>query len=367
MRIWIRATILVLSITFVALGAREYFCGKSPNSFAFGLTLLIFIISILVYAFSRSIAANMNQLESKLNQSRQHYQQLKLAKESLEREVSLGAEIQLNMLTLTFPSFPSRNDLGIHAILLPALEVSGDFYDFYFFHFREAASYLLESNCFCFFIGDVSGKGIPAALFMAVLRILLKSEADAHSSPAKILSKVNQIISADNPSCMFSTLFFGILSLTDGSLVYSNAGHNPPYIKRQDGSLELLKERHGPALGIIEDIEYQESKILLRTGDILIAFTDGVTEAMDSENNLYSDQRLTDLLQFGDYQTAQDVIELTSKSVLAFQGDAEQADDLTMLSIQYLGQPASTDSKLLELAIKQGAISNLRDSWKDHS
>jgi sigma-B regulation protein RsbU (phosphoserine phosphatase) len=367
MKIWFRTAVLVFITGLAVLGTREYFFYKTLESSVIGLSLLLSLATALIYAFSRSITNELRGLESRLVQSTQCYEQINAAKELIEREVLMGAEIQLNMLTLTFPSFPKRDDLGIHAILLPAREMSGDYYDFYFFHYREAASYLLESNCFCFFIGDVSGKGIPAALFMAVLRILLKSEADSHSSPAKILNSVNQIVSQDNPSCMFSTLFFGVLNLTDGSLVYSNAGHNPPYIKRKNGSLELLKERHGPALGVIENIEYRESRVILNTGDILITFTDGVTEAMDLENNFFSDQRLTDLLQSNDYYTAQEAIDLVAESVRQFQGNAEQADDLTILSIQYLGQPANSDSKLLELAIKQGAIEDLRQAWRNSS
>jgi sigma-B regulation protein RsbU (phosphoserine phosphatase) len=282
----------------------------------------------------------------------------------MESELAIGRDIQMNMLTLTVPSFPKRNDLNLYAALLPAREVGGDFYDFYFFRRDTSYLYLLEGNRFCFCVGDVSGKGVPAALYMAVTKTLIKSQANIDLSPSKILSHVNQVLSADNESCMFVTLFFGVLNLVNGELVYTNAGHNPPYIQRQDGSLTELDKGHGPAMGVVENLAYKESKTMLQTGDILLAYTDGVTEAMDSQKNLFSDERLISFLKTRSFQSSEDIINATLASVAQFQGEAEQADDLTLLAVQFLGEPEAQQDDLLELSIRDEVLSNLREQWE---
>ncbi|MDX2228040.1 MAG: PP2C family protein-serine/threonine phosphatase [Leptolyngbyaceae cyanobacterium bins.349] len=288
-------------------------------------------------------------------------QQSSSAKERMESELRIGREIQMNMLTLGFSAFPKHKDLEIYAVLEPAQEVGGDFYDFYFR--RENLSYLFEENRFCFCVGDVSGKGVPAALFMAVIKTLLKSQSYIDLSPANILTHVNEVISADNPMCMFVTLFFGVLNLTEGELVYTNAGHNPPYIRRRDGSIEQLNQRHGAALGVLPGLTYTESRTSLQMGDILITYTDGVTEAMDVEQHWFSDQRFCELLRSGNYNSAKEVVALTTRAITAFQGDAEQSDDLTMLALQFL-RPPSLKGDSAEIAINSEALSSLREGWK---
>ncbi|XGV98305.1 MAG: PP2C family protein-serine/threonine phosphatase [Leptolyngbya sp. BL-A-14] len=307
------------------------------------------------------LARAFQRMEVDLERSISHFKQTTATKERLESELQIGREIQMNMLMLGSSAFPKHKDLEIYAALQPAREVGGDFYDFYFR--RENLSYLFEENRFCFCVGDASGKGVPAALFMAVIKTLIKSQAYIDLSPANILTHVNEVTSADNPSCMFVTLFFGVLNLTDGELVYTNAGHNPPYIRRRDGSVEQLNQRHGAALGVIEGLVYKENKTTLKTGDILITYTDGVTEAMDAEQNLFSDERFLDLLKTGDYTSAKEVINLTTEAVSVFQGEAEQADDLTMLALQFLGQPAAQNESL-SLSINNEALSSLRKQWQ---
>lgn len=307
------------------------------------------------------LARAFQRMEVDLERSIAHFKQTTATKERLESELQIGREIQMNMLMLGSSAFPKHKDLEIYAALQPAREVGGDFYDFYFR--RENLSYLFEENRFCFCVGDASGKGVPAALFMAVIKTLIKSQAYIDLSPANILTHVNEVTSADNPSCMFVTLFFGVLNLTDGELVYTNAGHNPPYIRRQDGLVEQLNQRHGAALGIIEGLVYKETKTTLKTGDILITYTDGVTEAMDAEQNLFSDERFLELLKTGHYTSAKEVIKLTTDAVSVFQGEAEQADDLTMFALQFLGQPTA-QSESLALSINNEALSSLRKQWQ---
>ncbi|HIK14683.1 MAG TPA: serine/threonine-protein phosphatase [Leptolyngbyaceae cyanobacterium M33_DOE_097] len=306
------------------------------------------------------LARAFQHRESELQRSVERLKQTTATKERLESELQIGRDIQMNMLTIKPSGFSKHKDLEIFATLKPAREVGGDFYDFYFR--RENLSYLFEENRFCFCVGDASGKGVPAALFMAVVKTLLRSQAYTDLSPAKILTHVNEVISADNPTCMFVTLFFGVLNLADGELVFTNAGHNPPYIRRQNGLVEQLNQRHGAALGIIEGLTYKEGKTTLAHGDILITYTDGVTEAMDRENNLFSDERFFDLLKTCKYDSAEEVIHLTVQAIAGFQGEAEQSDDLTMLAIQFLKQPIAP-AESGDLAINNEALSSLREQW----
>jgi phosphoserine phosphatase RsbU/P len=303
----------------------------------------------------------LQRREVEFERSMTSLKQTTAAKERMESELQIGREIQMQMLTLNASSFPKHKALEISATLKPAREVSGDFYDFYFR--CENLSYLFEESRFCFCVGDASGKGVPAALFMAVIKTLIKSQSYIDLSPANILTHVNEVVSADNPSCMFVTLFFGVLNLIDGELVYTNAGHTPPYIRRRNGSLEQVNQGHDPALGVLEGLTYKEYKIVLEAGDILITYTDGVTEAMDLEQNLFSEQRFFDLLMYEKYHSAEEVIRLVTTAISAFQGDAEQADDLTIFALQFLGQP-SPAGEALELTINNEALFSLKEQWK---
>jgi sigma-B regulation protein RsbU (phosphoserine phosphatase) len=233
------------------------------------------------------------------------------------------------MIPLKFPPFPDRDEFSIYAALEPAREVGGDFYDYYF----------LDEERLCFCIGDVSGKGVPAALFMAMAKTLIKSRADDDRSTASILTHVNDKLSVDNPNCMFVTVFAGILNVRSGELVYTNAGHNPPYIRKQDGTLQCLDRRHGPAIGAMEGMDYKEERDTLEPGDLLFLYADGVTEAMDPEHRLFSENRLKDLLTATDTKGAATAVDHTVAAVRAFEGEAEQADDITVLALEFHGRP----------------------------
>ncbi len=164
--------------------------------------------------------------------------------------MNIGREIQMSMVPLVFPPFPDHNEFSVFAALEPAREVGGDFYDFYF----------LDEERLCICIGDVSGKGVPAALFMAMAKTLIKSRADDDRSTASILTHVNDELSADNKTCMFVTIFTGILNIRTGELVYTNAGHNPPYLRRKDGHWQRLDRRHGPVIAAVEGMVYKEER-----------------------------------------------------------------------------------------------------------
>jgi len=244
----------------------------------------------------------------------------------MEDELNFGKSIQMSMMPLTFPVFPERKEIDIYAALYPASELGGDFFDFFF----------TAKNKLCFVIGDVSGHGVASALQMAVSKTLINSKALTDSSTAAILTLVNDELSKNNDSSMFVTMFLGILNLETGALTYTNAGHNPPYIKRNNGSIERLDTLHGPVVGAVADLEYKESASTLLKNDAIILYTDGITEAMDTEKNLFTEKRLVEIIS-SQSKSSKDVVQRTVKAVKEFENEAEQADDITILAIKFLG------------------------------
>ena len=281
-------------------------------------------------------------LKESMDELHQAYGIIKGQKDRMEEELNIGRDIQMSMLPLEFPAFPDRTEFSIHALLKPAREVGGDFYDFFFINQDEV----------CLVVGDVSGKGVPAALFMAVTKTMIKSRAMDDPSPASIVTRVNDEMSADNPSSMFVTLFIAFCNVRTGACRFTNAGHNPPYIKRASGDLECLDQRHGPIIGAMEGLAYKESQTSLSLGDQFLIFTDGVTEAMDTEGSLYSESRLEKLLNDSCFNTAQDLVDNTLASVETFATGAEQADDITLLALSLDEEPGQAGQQKLELTIK---------------
>jgi PAS domain S-box-containing protein len=264
------------------------------------------------------------------------------ANKRMSGELNVAKEIQMSMLPLIFPAFPKRNEIDIYANLIPAREVGGDFYDFHF----------LDDNHIYFVVGDVSGKGVPAALMMAVTKTLLKSTAGNDKSTASILTHVNNEIAKDNDAYMFITIFIAILNTTTGEMVYSNAGHNPSFIIKSKREMIKLGDLHGPVVGAMEDMTYAETKVIIDKNDIIFAYTDGITEAQNPKEELYSDPRLFDLLKNGEYKDPTTLINLVEESVFEFQGNAEQFDDITALSLQYLGDKEYVMTKAFSVTIE---------------
>ena len=254
---------------------------------------------------------------------------LRLAKERMECELNVAADIQMSMLPLEFPAFPSRQEFSVHAILEPAREVGGDFYDFF----------LIDDSHLCFCVADVSDKGVPAALFMAVTKTLINAHASLDSSPATILTAVNDELCLRNESSMFVTLFLCILDLKSGSLTYTNAGHNPQYIKTNRGKVIALDNRHGPVAGAVPCVEYGEDRSQLDPGDYVVLFTDGITEAMNSSHESYSEEALELLLTELTLESAEQATALIFASVSDHVGSAEQSDDITVLALEFAGVP----------------------------
>jgi len=284
---------------------------------------------------------NYVAIKRDITERKQMEQELEQARLRMEDELNVGREIQMSMLPLIFPAFPQRSEFTVYAALEPAREVGGDFYDFF----------LVDEDRFCFCVGDVSGKGVPAALFMAVTKTLVKSRATSDYSPGSIMTHVNHEISTSNESSMFVTIFLGILDVKTGEFVYTNAGHNPPYIRRANGMLVRLEERHGPVVGAVEELVYKQGKATLWPGDQLLAYTDGVTEAMDVGQELYEEDRLIELLSCSEARSVEELVQATVEDVGRFQGKADQADDITVLGVQYFGEPEGETPEVLELTV----------------
>ena len=248
-------------------------------------------------------------------------------RERIEGELNVARDIQMNLLPKVFPAFPNRTEVDIHALVAPAREVGGDLYNFYF----------LDEHHLCFTIGDVSGKGVPAALFMTIAMTLIRVASDHESDPARIMDDVNANISRNNPNCMFVTLVVGMLDVRTGRMSYVNAGHNPPLALRREGDIQVLAARSGPAVGVFDDIEFNLLETSLNPGDCLLLYTDGVTEAMDPSGGLYGDARLRQLMTHCTELAAEQVVDRVIRDVRDHAGEAEQSDDITVLAVRYRG------------------------------
>jgi sigma-B regulation protein RsbU (phosphoserine phosphatase) len=246
-------------------------------------------------------------------------------KERMAGELSAAREIQMSLVPKLFPPLPNRPDIDLYAMLIPAQEVGGDLYDFA----------LLDDEHLYIAIGDVSGKGIPASLLMAVGKTLMKSSVQTLRTPGRALAHVNHELAEDNESCMFITMFCGILNLKTGDFIYANAGHNPPLLARLDGSVEALDERPSPALGACLGASYPNHSRCLKPGDLLVLYTDGVTEAMSPENEMFGDDGLLEFVRRDGHLDAKPLLENMAQAVQAHAAGAPQSDDITALVVRY--------------------------------
>jgi sigma-B regulation protein RsbU (phosphoserine phosphatase) len=273
-----------------------------------------------------ALATSFNEMTRRLNESIEHLKETTAAKERIESELQIAHEIQMSMVPKIFPPFPERSEFDIFATLVPAKEVGGDLYDFFF----------IDDDHLCFAVGDVSGKGVPASLFMAVTKTLFRATAGNGGSPGEILARLNSEICRDNESCMFVTFFCAILNIHTGQVHYSNAGHNLPFYLSRDG-VSPLENFGGISLGLVEGSPYATGRMLLRPGDALLLYTDGVTEAMDLAKTLYSDERLEQFLGTNRSSAPRQIIGDLASDVRHFAGQAPQSDDITVLALRYLG------------------------------
>ncbi len=248
-------------------------------------------------------------------------------RERLNTELDLASRIQENMLPCIFPPFPERTEFDIYASMDPAKEVGGDFYDFY----------LIDQDHLGLVIADVSGKGIPAALFMMMVKIMVQNCVLAGLGPKQAMEQVNHLISENNNEAMFVTVWMGILDLRDGTLTAVNAGHEYPFLKRPGGDYEMIRDKHGMAVGMMEGVRYREYEMKLEPGSCLFVYSDGLPEANNSTSELFGIARSLDALNASSDSDPEKTLERVRCAVDEFVGDAPQFDDLTMMCVAYHG------------------------------
>ena len=274
-----------------------------------------------------NLSLSMKRMEEDLGHYIENLTQVTADRERIRTELTLANRIQAAMMPHIFPPFPDRKEIELYGIMDPAKEVGGDFYDFF----------LIDDDHLGLVIADVSGKGVPGALFMMIYKIIIQSCAMLDKSPAEILTKTNEAICSNNQEEMFVTAWVGILELSTGKLMAANGGHEYPVIKKPGGEFEMMKDRHGLVLGAMNDMKYHEYEIDMEPGSCLFVYTDGVPEATDANEELFGYKRMLAALNSDPDTEPESVLKRVRKGVDDFVLDAEQFDDLTMLCVLYKG------------------------------
>ncbi|MGM0745481.1 MAG: PP2C family protein-serine/threonine phosphatase, partial [Bacteroidota bacterium] len=245
--------------------------------------------------------------------------------ESLHYDLDMAARIQEKILHQEFPVYPDDSRFDIFAKMMAAKHVGGDFYDFFKY----------DEDHLAFFIGDVAGKGMPAAIYMAVCRTMLKAIGSEVFDPAECISKVNNMLIPESDISTFVTVFYGVLNINTGELHYCNGGHNLPYIQKSDGTVNEVEDVGGLLLGKFEDAPYEKNSIRLQPGDTLVTFTDGVTEAENDSGGFFDEERVETYLQKDPTKNLTNHVKGLFLEVMKFAGAATQSDDITVLSVRY--------------------------------
>lgn len=296
-----------VAVSFIAIPIIHYILTSGAHGYAtqYGSTLIsvVLIYTVLFSDRSKKLVLTRNELNT-------------------------ASRIQDAMLPQVFPPFPERKEFDIYADMDPAREVGGDFYDFF----------LLDDDHLGIVMADVSGKGVPGALFMMISKVILQNCARFDRSPAMILSNVNEMISSNNQEQMFVTVWFGILEISTGKITASNAGHEYPIIMKNGKEYELLKDKHSFVVGALAGTQYKEYEIKLEKGDKLFLYTDGIPEAIDSSKQQFGINRLVEALNEARDFNVSATLRHVKESVAGFVGKAEQFDDLTMLCLEYKGK-----------------------------
>ena len=275
-----------------------------------------------------TLSSSVQKMEREIKQYVMDLTQATAANERIGAELNIAANIQSAMLPRIFPAFPDRDDFDLYATMHPAKEVGGDFYDFF----------LLDYDHLAFIAADVSGKGVPAALFMVIAKTLIRNQAQFGLPPEKVFTKVNMQLCEHNDAQMFVTAWMGILELSTGKVVYSNAGHTHPAVIRRDGSCEYIKVPAGFVLAGMEMMQFKQGELQLSPGDTLFLYTDGVTEATNTEKKLFGEAKLLEALDGTADASPQEMIGKVKASIDGFVKDAPQFDDITMLAVKYKGE-----------------------------
>ena len=275
------------------------------------------------------LAQSFNTMAASLKEYVKNLAAVTAEKERIGAELNIATQIQADMLPRIFPPFPERKEFDIYATMTPAKEVGGDFYDFF----------LIDDDHLALVIADVSGKGVPAALFMVIAKTLIKNRAQMGDSisPSEILADVNNQLCEGNDADLFVTVWLGILEISTGKVTASNAGHEYPAIRKADGDYELFKTKQSPAVATMEGLRFRQSEFTLEPGDSLYVYTDGVAEATNINDELYGTDRMLEVLDQTEDMSPVEVLERVKASVDEFTGEAPQFDDITMLYVKFLG------------------------------
>lgn len=284
-------------------------------------------LNIKTVAELENLANVMAEMEKDLTLHEEHIKEITAEKERINTELSMATQIQESMLPSIFPPYPDRKEFDIYAAMDPAREVGGDFYDFF----------LVDENHLGIVIADVSGKGVPAALFMMISKTILQNCAMLGSPVSDVLTQTNESLCAENKMDMFVTAWIGILDLQTGKMSCSSAGHEYPAVMSDSRTFELVRNKSGFVLGGFEGLRYQAYEITLKPGDKIFIYTDGVPEATNIHNELFGTDRMIDALNANSGGTPQEILAEVRRAVDEFVGEAEQFDDLTMLCLEYKG------------------------------
>ena len=274
----------------------------------------------------KDLGASVEKMEQDTLSYMEHLTQITAEKERISTELALATKIQADMLPNIFPAFPDRNEFDIFASMMPAKEVGGDFYDYF----------LIDDDHLGLVMADVSGKGVPAALFMMMSKILINNYTMMGGFPSKVLERVNNAVCKNNENDMFVTVWLGILTISTGHMIASNAGHEYPVLKKASGKFELLKDRHGLVIGGMEGVTYIDYEFTLTKDDVLFLYTDGVPEATNGKNEMFGTNQMLDALNQEPDANPQKVLQNVKNAVETFVGDAPQFDDLTMMAFKLL-------------------------------
>jgi sigma-B regulation protein RsbU (phosphoserine phosphatase) len=281
----------------------------------------------------QDMAESFNRMVGALQDYMQNLETMTADRQRIATELDVATKIQTSMLPCIFPAFPERAEFDLYASMEPAKEVGGDFYDFF----------LVDDNTLAVVMADVSGKGVPAALFMVIAKTLIKNNAQnaskggAGKTPKEVFETVNNILCENNDANMFVTAFLGFLDIPTGTFTFVNAGHNPPLIKKAGGRFQWLKTKPGFILAGTEDIVYKQHETVLNKDDELFLYTDGITEAVNNKNELFSDPLLLETANRYIDLPLKDFTESIKNEIDIFADGAEQADDITMLILRYKG------------------------------
>ena len=276
------------------------------------------------------LATSFSEMVTELEDYMNNLQRVTAEKERIDADLSIATQIQADMLPRIFPAFPEKKEVGIFASMTPAKEVGGDFYDLF----------LIDDTHLALVIADVSGKGVPAALFMVIAKTLIKNRIQTGESPAEALGVVNNQLCEGNEAQYFVTVWLAVIDLETGDALEANAGHEYPAMRKGSGPYELIKTKHSPAVATYEGLKFRQSQFHLDPGDRLFVYTDGVTEATNAQNELFGETRLLEALNRNPDALPMDLLPSVKKEIDAFVGDAPQFDDITMLGFVYNGRIA---------------------------